>query len=50
MKEKKKKELEEDATKNGEKDSYTYHWLSPEKQKKQDKRLENMTNKDSKKE
>lgn len=50
MKEKKKKELGEDATKYGEFVCSTYHWLSPEKQKKQAKRLENMTNKDNKKE
>lgn len=50
MKEKKGKELGEDATKYGEFVCSAYHWLSQEDQKKQAKKMENMTNKNSKKE
>ncbi len=46
---KEKKECGEDATKYGEFVCSAFHWLLPEKQKKQTKKMENMTNKNNEK-
>ncbi len=46
---KEKKECGEDATKYEEFECSAFHWLLPEKQKKQTKKMENMTNKNNEK-